>query len=81
MNRNILLMYEKTKTKRKNPKSREYVYKKCIFRLDGKVYVYYSSLPDDFHEADPEFHRQYNVIGFIVFELHKDGELMLTNLY
>jgi len=74
VNNKVVLSYEKTKSKNKMLKNREFLEKKMIFNHDGKVYVYFSSIPDEYKASDKQFVRIYNVAGFLTFEKMSDGK-------
>lgn len=52
MNRNVLLSYTKNNNINKMARKREYLEKKVIFQHEEKYYIYFSSIPDEFHEID-----------------------------
>ena len=61
---NFILWYQKNKSAVKIVSQRDFVEKKLKFKKDNKVYVYFSSIPDEFKEIEKSTERAYTVAGF-----------------
>jgi hypothetical protein len=61
--------------------ARDMLEKKIVFKdQEGKVYVYFTSVSDDFKEKEDDIVRATTILGFHVFETLDDGTKKFTSV-
>jgi hypothetical protein len=54
--------------------------KKLKFHHEGKLFVFFTSMPDVIKPPDSKTTRAYSIVGFHIFERIEDGRLKFTGL-
>jgi len=73
------LWYQLNKSAVKIVSQRDFLEKKVKFSKDGKKYVFFSSVPDEFRPPNEGTTRAYTISGFHVFEKLEDGRVKYTS--
>lgn len=61
--------------------AREFLEKKIIYRDGNAIYIFFSSIPDDYYPCqDENVVRAYGLIGFQKYERQPDGKILYESI-
>ena len=80
INGKLILWYQRNKSAVKLINQRDFLEKKLKFTHQGKIFIFFTSIPDTFRPAEGKITRAYSIMGFHIFERLEDGRLKFTGL-